>query len=60
MLDDNAMGKVKDKLIELEDDGIIEWSEELNTYVATADLTEPVPFDLAQYLFDLHQEQASE
>lgn len=54
------MGKVKDKLIELEDEGIIAWSEDLNAYVATADIADPVPFDLAQYLFDLHQEQADE
>ena len=54
------MGKVKDKLIELEEQGVITWSDDLNSYVATADLVDPVSFDLAQYLFDLHQEQADE
>ena len=51
------MGKVKDKLIELEDEGVIRYDDEMNCYVL-ADVPEPVPFDLAQYLFERHQREA--
>lgn len=53
------MGRVKDKLLDLEEEGIIIWSYDLNTYIAVADQVDPVPFDLAQYLFELHREQSN-
>ena len=52
------MGRVKDKLIELEDAEVIEWNNELRHYVLVADLPEPKPFDLAEYLFHLHRNEA--
>ncbi len=54
------MGKVKDKLIQLEEEGVIVWSDKLNSYMSRVDRVDPVPFDLAQYLFDLHRKQADE
>ena len=49
------MSRIGDKLIELEDAEIIEWNSELQHYVLVADLPDPQPFDLAEYLFKLHK-----
>jgi len=51
------MGRVKQKLIELEEDGIIVYSDNLKTWVLVKDLPELKPFDLAEYLFQLHRDQ---
>lgn len=43
------MGRVKDKLLELEESGIIEWSDDHQCYVSTL-AADPEPFDLYEYL----------
>ena len=53
------MGRVKDKLIELEEAGVIFYSNEINTWSLMEDLVEPQPFDLAEYLFQLHRGEQS-
>jgi hypothetical protein len=50
------MGLTKDKLLQLEEEGVIEWSEELRSYVQVNKLTDPEPFDLTEYLFNKARE----
>ena len=52
------MGRLKDKLMELEEANIIEWSDEFQFYILTEDMVLETndsegrvkPFDLAEYL----------
>jgi hypothetical protein len=50
------MGRVKDKLLELEEANIIEWDNDRYQYVLVKDPKKN--FDLAKYLFELHRQQA--
>jgi len=43
------MGAIKQKLIELEDEGIIRWSDDLSAYVFTKS-EGTKPFDIDQYM----------
>jgi len=54
-LEGNHMSRVNDKLMELEEEGVITWSTDINGYVLVEHILDPVPFDLAQYLFERHQ-----
>ena len=50
------MGLTNDKLLQLEEEGIIVWNDELRAYVETYQLPNPEPFDLTEYLFNQARE----
>lgn len=52
------MGRMKEKLIELEDEGIIVYNKDENTWVLAEALPVVRPFDLAEYLFELHEKRS--
>ena len=53
------MSRTGDKMIELEEAGVIVYNNAINTYVLVDQNPEPVPFDLAAYLFQLYREEAN-
>lgn len=47
------MGRVSEKILELEEDGTIVYSDDIKTWTLVEDLPKPQPFDLSEYLFQL-------
>ena len=54
------MGLANDKLLQLEEEGVIIWNNELRVYVAVRDQRafsiDAEPFDLTEYLFNQARE----
>ena len=50
-----VVGKVKDKLLELEEQGVIEWNEETAQYTLVSSGSD-IEFNLSEYLYETHKE----
>ena len=50
-----VVGKVKDKLLELEEQGVIEWNEETAQYTLVSSGSN-IEFNLSEYLYKTHKE----
>ena len=53
------MGVVSDTILDLEESGVIVFSTKLNTFVL-AGVEDPEPFDLSEYLYNIHKSEADE